>query len=524
MTEREGTGDVGPGRVDLPRIERAVREILLAVGEDPERDGLLQTPARVARSYAEIFAGISMKPEDVLRTTFDLGHDEMIVIKDIEVFSTCVPSKQHVNAVGGSKSAANVRLGDRLWTLVDGRVEQTEVTRVSSRKARDIVEVVTEKGSFTVTPDHPLATPDGWREAQDVEGSLVEWTPPRKLCRQRPQLTTGYDFGYMVGAACADGTVGRNYVSLVVNDLLFAKKFAFALYDSTGLDARIEPCSRLSGFTGRDTAGSRVRVVSSYLADLLRQYVGGDAHHMRQRFPRVVLKDVATFSGFLDGYVDGDGCPVKNANGRVITSANSPFLADLARIIGARFTPRADTRSALYVADSWLRKHGFRQEDHRTDLVESEWAKVQQVRRLSASGAKPFTVYSFQCEPHPTFLISGHLTHNCEHHLVPFHGEAHIGYIPSVEGKISGLSKFARLVEVFARRPQVQERLTTQIADSLMELLEPRGVIVVLECEHLCMSMRGVRKPGARTVTSAMRGQMRDPATRAEALSLILKR
>lgn len=112
----------------------------------------------------------------------------------------------------------------------------------------------------------------------------------------------------------------------------------------------------------------------------------------------------------------------------------------------------------------------------------------------------------------------------CEHHLVPFHGVAHVGYIPSRHGKIAGLSKFARLVEVFARRPQVQERLTSQIADSLVEILEPRGVIVVLECVHLCMSMRGVRKPGARTVTSAMRGKMRDPATRAEALGLILGR
>ena len=200
MDEREGTGDVGPGPVDLPRIEAAVREILIAVGEDPERDGLQKTPARVARSYAEIFAGLSMKAEDVLQTTFDLGHDEMVLVKDIEVYSTC------------------------------------------------------------------------------------------------------------------------------------------------------------------------------------------------------------------------------------------------------------------------------------------------------------------------------------EHHLVPFHGVAHVGYIPSKDGKIAGLSKFARLVEVYARRPQVQERLTSQVADALMDILEPRGVIVVVECEHLCMSMRGVRKPGARTVTSAMRGQMRDPATRAEALSLILGR
>jgi GTP cyclohydrolase I len=111
----------------------------------------------------------------------------------------------------------------------------------------------------------------------------------------------------------------------------------------------------------------------------------------------------------------------------------------------------------------------------------------------------------------------------CEHHLVPFTGVAHVGYIPSA-GRITGLSKLARLVDVFARRPQVQERMTTQIADSLMRILEPRGVIVVVECEHLCMSMRGIRKPGATTVTSAVRGQLRDPATRAEAMSLIVAR
>ena len=112
----------------------------------------------------------------------------------------------------------------------------------------------------------------------------------------------------------------------------------------------------------------------------------------------------------------------------------------------------------------------------------------------------------------------------CEHHLVPFHGVAHVGYIPSSSGKITGLSKLARLVDVYARRPQVQERLTTQIAESVMSILEPRGVIVVIECEHMCMTMRGVRKPGARTITSAVRGQLRDSATRSEAMSLIIGR
>ncbi len=112
----------------------------------------------------------------------------------------------------------------------------------------------------------------------------------------------------------------------------------------------------------------------------------------------------------------------------------------------------------------------------------------------------------------------------CEHHLVPFHGSAHVGYIPSSDGRVTGLSKLARLVDIFAKRPQVQERLTTQIADALIEHLKPRGAIVVVECEHLCMSMRGVRKPGAKTVTSAVRGLLHEPATRAEAMSLILGR
>lgn len=111
----------------------------------------------------------------------------------------------------------------------------------------------------------------------------------------------------------------------------------------------------------------------------------------------------------------------------------------------------------------------------------------------------------------------------CEHHLVPFHGVAHVGYIPSRDGRITGLSKIARLVDVYAKRPQVQERLTTQIADAMVEVLQPRGVVVVIDCEHLCMSMRGVRKPGARTTTSAVRGSLRESATRAEVMALISK-
>jgi GTP cyclohydrolase I len=113
----------------------------------------------------------------------------------------------------------------------------------------------------------------------------------------------------------------------------------------------------------------------------------------------------------------------------------------------------------------------------------------------------------------------------CEHHLVSFHGVAHVGYIPGVDGRVTGLSKIARLVDLYAKRPQVQERLTAQIADALMRKLSPRGAIVVVEAEHLCMAMRGVRKPGAVTTTSAVRGQFKvDAASRAEALDLILRK
>jgi GTP cyclohydrolase I len=128
-------------------------------------------------------------------------------------------------------------------------------------------------------------------------------------------------------------------------------------------------------------------------------------------------------------------------------------------------------------------------------------------------------------EDHEEFVLVKdiELYSTCEHHLVPFHGVAHVGYIPGENGRITGLSKLARLVDAYARRPQVQERLTSQIADTLMRELEPRGVIVVVECEHLCMSMRGIRKPGARTVTSAVRGWFqRSQAARAEAMSLVL--
>jgi GTP cyclohydrolase I len=227
--------------------------------------------------------------------------------------------------------------------------------------------------------------------------------------------------------------------------------------------------------------------------------------------------------GFLDGYCDGDGR--EQAHGaRRIVSSNRLFLAELGEYLDAPVVAGRGTVGTLDVSrrwhqPGWYGKHGFRQESEFYVPTDSSYCQVIDVKRVARS-KKPYTVYSFTCAPHPTFLIGGHLTHNCEHHLLPFIGKCHVAYMP--HKKIVGLSKIPRLVDMYARRLQVQERLTTQIANTLNEVLQPRGVAVVMEAVHLCMLMRGVEKQNSKAVTSAMLGAFRDrPETRAEFMELI---
>ncbi|MGW3560297.1 hypothetical protein ACWDNT_23535 [Streptomyces sp. NPDC000963] len=318
-----------------------------------------------------------------------------------------------VNLMNGCAPAKDVTPGSAMWTLDGDRTVRTTVVDVTAVKARTAVDVVTDHMTFTASPDMLLFTPEGWVHAADAAGRTVAWTHARKLCRERLTIRPGYEFGYFVGATCADGTVHKNYVSLIVNDEGFASRYAAALTACTGLSARLEAVSRPSGYLKRDVAGFRVRVVSSYLSDLVRQYVGGDAHHMRQRFPRVVLRDTETFTDFMDGYVDGDGCRVTwgDYEGRVVASANVPFLSEWAPIIGARFTPEGvpGRVSRLYIADRWPSRDTYRPEEHPLQLQESSWINVHEVRPRPALGTKPFTFYSYRLAPHLTFLLNGHL-------------------------------------------------------------------------------------------------------------------
>lgn len=515
--------------VDKERIEKAMREILEAIGENPDRDGLRRTPERVAAMYDELFSGLHDSPDQHLAVTFAADHDEMIMVKDITVFSLCVPTKERVNTVEGVKLASRIEVGDELWTFdKDGQLTTTKVVSVGWRRAASVVHLRAGAHSLRLTPEHPVLTPGGWIDAGSLlVGDKILATPTRRLCQQRYEVREGYELGYVIGAVGSDASVqdGRR-VSLVVRDREFAEKFASCWRVAFGAQPLIESIDVPSGYLARLIPMYRVRIVSRHIGTLLLHWFGGTKATKRFHFPRVVLRSEEMMRGFLDGYCDGDGFNTPSG-ARVIISANWGFLEELAAVLGAKVSPVKDGIGRVWVSALWAGKGkrgrlNFSPHDVPLLPPDGEWVSIDAVDHVDRSRTKPFTVYSFHCEPHHSFLVGGIQVKNCEHHLVPFFGRAHVAYVPNENGRITGLSKLARLVESYSRRPQVQERLTSQIADEIERSLSPRGVLVVIEAEHLCMSMRGVQKPGTTTVTSAVRGLFRrNAATRAEALQFI---
>ena len=529
----------GQSEFDPDIIQRAVADILKAIGDDPNREGLQHTPARVASMYAELFSGIGRDPKDEIDVVFELGHDEMIMVRDIPLASLCIPSKELVNGVGGVIRAAAVRPGDKLWTFDEyGALAQTTVASVGSRRATELVSVRVNGRTIRMTPEHPVRTPEGWAEAHSLRaGTKVLAFNTRSLNRRAGTVREGYALGYALGVIGAEGSIqDRRRISVVVNDPAFAERYAKSLNEAFGLPAQVENILVPSGFRGEEIPMYRVRVVSSYLGHLLINWFRLQAwttgpKHRAFHLPDVVRRSQEMMQGFLDGYIDGDGCRAGDSGDHVIASANGDFLDELGAVTGSVKRSASPSCFHLYVSRNWFKpggrqkRPGFRPLDTPLLPPDADWVPIDSVERVQMRGTKPFRVYSFQCEPYPTFLVGGVQLHNCEHHLVPFIGKAHVAYIPNEQGQITGLSKLARVVDVAARRPQVQERLTTQIADAIEQGLEPRGVLVVIEAEHLCMTMRGVRKPGSETVTSAVRGIFREnDATRAEAMSLIHRR
>jgi GTP cyclohydrolase I len=514
--------------VDRPRIERAVREILIGIGEDPDREGVLGTPERVADAYAYLFSGLGEDPTRHLEVGFMESARDTVLVRDIPLASLCVAGRQLVNSVSGTKRAAEIEVGDELWTLDKGFLAKTEVTRITSRNSYEVVSVRTSEGSIKVTRDHPIRTEKGWCEAGNLlPGDHVEWFPPRKLCRKMQLAVPGYWLGYLLGAVASEGSIqDERRISIVVADRRFAERIVEAWREAFNIEARIENIEVDSGYLARKLPMHRVRVVSSYAAEKISGWLkiprGCRDKTRGFRFPRVVTTSQEMTQGFLDGYVDGDGTP--SGSGSRIITANGEFARELATYLQTPVGRGRGEIKTVYVSSrwhrpGWLGRHGFRQQSEWYVPQDSRYAEVESIKPTPKS-TKPYTVYSFKCEPYPTFLVNGHLTHNCEHHLLPFIGKVHLGYAP--DGRVVGLSKLARLVEGYARRPQLQERLTAQIADALYESLGSRGSIVVIEADHSCMTMRGVQKPGSITVTSAARGIYEtDEALRSEAMTLI---
>jgi len=512
-------------------IASLIEQLLKELGEDVTREGLDRTPDRVEKALRYLTSGYGQDVNAVLNDAlFVEDYDEMVVVKDIDFFSLCVPSKQIVNAVSGAKPAREVRVGDRLWTLAQGFLKETTVTQITSRLTRDIVEVSTTGGRFEVTPDHPIMTDGGWREAQHLEaGARVEWTNPKSLCRTPYELKPGYPLGYVLGAVAADGSIqeGRR-ICVTVKSAQFAEKYCEMLSTAVpSLTPRIEAVRVPSSYLNKEIPMFRVRTVSRVIGEKFCRWLGVSESGSRSKtesfeFPAVVTSSFGMMRGFLDGYADGDGNDDARG-GRRIFSTNHRFMAGLGDALKAT-VGRHGHISRIYVPRHWRHaewpaRHGFTPETEFYVPIDSTFSTVRGVRRLPRA-KKPHTVYSFKCEPYPTFLVSGHLGHNCEHHLLPFIGKCHVAYMP--KRKIVGLSKIPRLVEMYSRRLQVQERLTTQIANTLNDVLQPRGVAVVMEGIHLCMLMRGVEKQNSKAVTSAMLGAFRDrPETRAEFMELI---
>ncbi len=528
-------------------IAGLIRDLLQRLGEDPEREGLRSTPSRVEKSLKFLTEGYQADLDKLFnQARFAEPYDEMVLVKDIDFFSLCVHGKTLIASQDGAIFAKDVRPGMKLITIdPDSRhLMSTEVVAASESKHRRRYRILlSNERELVVTGEHPLFVEGkGFTEACQLKtGDRLLATSTRRLCRPRVEPQLGYSFGYVLGAFASDGSLdsGRR-VRLEVNEKRFAERFVYHLQEGFGVDAHVESIQKPSGFLKREIQQYRVRVCSSFLAELLKEFLGGDTHSKSFSFPEVVTHDQKTMQGFLDGYIEGDGTVAVTGEkrqyhtGHFIQSSNRVFLERLAELVETPVgAPSSDGSAKVYVSRRWFEprntaggwKRGFSEIPQREMLrdhlgrVQSEMVRVESIE-IEEATLKSYTMYNFECRPHHSYLANGVLTANCEHHLIPFFGKCHVAYLP--DGKILGLSKIPRLVDAFARRLQVQERLTTQIADALKSYLKPKGVAVVMEAQHLCTMMRGVQKQNTKMVTSSMLGIFRtDPKTRMEFLSLL---
>lgn len=459
--------------------------LLEFIGEDPSREGLRETPSRFLKAWRHWTSGYQQNPAELLKVFEDgaEGCDEMIVVKDIPIFSHCVVGSTYVETPKGRIPIKYLNDGDWIYT-VDPETKELGVVRCQNprltRKDAELVRVYSDNDTVLCTPDHQFLTHNrGWVQAQNL-------------------------------------LAGDSVVSL---------------YRAAG--DRDTPYPKLIGtrYTRWKESGA-IKIAGKVGAVAEHRFVYGKLnsspiHEKKGRTKLIHHKDHCRWNNLPDNLEDALTMSEHNRCHRRFIESNTegaPYF-EKRKAAAANASGREETR----------RKRAASVKAYRNAIKRDEGAYAERCRKtadgIAASGRNHKIigvenvswredVYCMTVPDTQTFFANGMAVHNCEHHLAAIFGSAHIGYIPN--GRILGLSKLARLADMFARRLQVQERLTNQIADALEEHLKPLGVAVVVRARHFCMESRGVEKMGAETLTSAMRGALRENSVaRAEFMGLI---
>ena len=527
-------------------IEDHIRRMLEYIGEDPNREGLIGTPDRIVRMWKEIYRGYDPAQKPKI-TIFDNGKDgityDNMVVDSGKFNSMCVPHFQVVNSVNGSKTARSVKVGEQLWTLRNGVPVKTTVTHISTHRATNVIKLTLSNGKcIYLTADHPLKVGDWWYEAGDTLGMDVEYINPASFSQRHYDFNICRELGYFLAVVAAECSIQEDRrICLETENEAVADKFIMATEKVFGRRFNKESILKPSSFTGKKFKQYRVRIVSSEIArrtlKMLKipyNTIGCGSKTFVFHLPEIVKYDYECWRGFLEGYLDTDGTRYRGKKEEYdrIVSSNANFIKEIRDFMGMPMpkgrmnevsqVPCYSTNiSEKYQTEAWFNKHGFKRFSKWFDLGESETVQVVAIEKIE----KPIKVYSFTCDGDHTFCVSGVLTHNCEHHLMPFWGKYWFAYIPNPQGKILGLSKIARVVDYCAARAQIQERLVHDVVKMLKEALDcenpPLGMALVMKAHHGCKEFRGVKKEGLMT-SSYLDGAFKEDAqVRSEFMSLV---
>lgn len=436
--------------MDNERKETFVRSMLVSLGEDTDREGLRDTPKRVVKSWGEIYSGYSKKPEDIL-TVFHENCDEIVLLKDIELYSMCLAGSTFVETVNGRIPISKVKHGDYVYCYDEEKEEitlaQIEHPRITGRNKR-LWRVYTDKDTILCTEDHKFLTFNrGWVIAKELQ------------------------FGDSV-VALNKATDGGNVILYKDTNRISEHRFIY------------------KKLKGKIIKGNHIHHV--------------DGNHFNNHPDNLVSLSSSEHSRIhrLDEDLTGFA--------KVSTEENI-------------------SKNKVSSLKGRVNSHSKEAESKRSASMKKRWAEFKEKQKERVNHKVVFVeetdwyedVWNLEVPKFHNFFANGMLVHNCEHHMLPFYGKAHVAYLPA-DGRVIGISKLARLVDIYARRLQIQERIGQQVTTALMEILKPKGAACIIEATHMCMRMRGVGKQNSIMTTSSMMGVFReDSATRQELMNLL---